>query len=42
MPHAVVGDEEHPPVVATEVSERDAVRAVAFMLRTGLAKAGKM
>jgi hypothetical protein len=34
----VVGDEEHPPVVTTEVSELEAARAVAFLLRSGLEK----
>ena len=39
VPHAVVGDDGHPPVTTTNVSE--AARAVAFLLRKSLEDARK-
>jgi hypothetical protein len=41
VPQAVVGDEEHPSVLPAEVSELDAARAVAFLLRSALTKEDK-
>jgi hypothetical protein len=40
VPHAVVGDDEHPPVTEPPTSDLDLARAVAFILRKGMADAG--
>ena len=36
VPQAMVGDEEHPPVVPENVSDLDAGRALSFILRKAL------
>jgi hypothetical protein len=41
VPHAVVGDDEHRPVTTTNVSDLEAARAVAFLLRKSLEDARK-
>jgi hypothetical protein len=39
VPHAVVGDEEHPPVAEAATSDLDLARAVAFILRKAMVDA---
>jgi hypothetical protein len=41
VPHAVVGDDEHPPVTEPPTSDLDLARAVAFILRKWMADAGE-